>query len=188
MLSLFTLICFDYFSDVKRLKLFGGLWIIVLMIAFFALQLIPALYPSIHKMIYVQQQALMRNVHEESSSLESLKMSKELYQHIQEEGKEISWNGQRYDIKSIQFHDGLVELIVKKDTLETKLKNLVSILEGKQDDSSPINTGSGFMAFFYQAQQAFTLIQPYCPSQILLHSSFELSTRYVTIIAPPPRA
>lgn len=140
-------------------------------------------------MIFVQQQKTLSVLSESHASLEVLKITEESFQSIQEEEKEITWNGKRYDIKKISHReDGIVELVVKHDTLETNLKNLVSILQGGESHSTQAITHAGFLAFFFQAEQSYALIQPLCPSQILLHSSFDLSTCFETIIAPPPRA
>jgi len=173
---------------VKRLIAPNGLWTLILLIAFFALQLLPACYQPIHRFIFIQEQAALLNLTEGHSSLESLKLSEELFQTIQEEEHEITWNGKRYDIKSIKYHDGLVELVVKRDTLETNLKNIVSILQGQQTNDSSRVTHSGFFAFFYQAMESHDLIQPIFPTENLLIGTFHPLAASLSLLAPPPRA
>ena len=172
----------------KRLIAPRGLWTLILLIAFFAIQLIPTFYQPIHRIIFIQEQAALQTLQEGHSSLESLTISEELFRTIQEEEHEITWNGKRYDIKSIKYHDGLVELVVKHDTLETHLKNIVSILQGQQTDDSSRVTHSGFFAFFYQAMESHDLIQPIFPTENVLIGTFHPLAASLSMLAPPPRA
>ncbi len=171
----------------KRLGIHTGLWSLILLIAFFALQLIPALYQPIHQLIFLKQQEALFKLDERNPSLESLKMTREMFSNLQEEEKEITWNGKRYDIKSIQYHDGIVELIIKHDSLETQLKSIVSIIQGQKSGDPSCVSHSAFFAFFHQTIGTYHLIQPHHTEECLLLSSFYPATHSMVIIAPPPR-
>lgn len=164
-----------------------GLWSLILLIAFFALQVMPALYQPIHQLIFLKQQESLFKLDEKNPGLESLKMTREMFSNLQEEEKEISWNGKRYDIKSIQYHDGIVELLVLQDSLETELKRIVSVLEGPTTSDSAYDSHSGFFAFFFQSIGTYHLIQPHRSEECLLLGSFYPTTHCMAIIAPPPR-
>lgn len=147
----------------------------------------PILYQPIHQLIFLKQQESLFKLDERNPGLESLKMTREMFLKIQEEEKEITWNGKRYDIKSIQYHDGIVELIVKHDSLETQLKSIVSIIQGQKSDDPSCVSHAGFFAFFHQTIGTYHLIQPHRTEECLLLGSCYPATHCMAIIAPPPR-
>jgi hypothetical protein len=163
-------------------------WSLMLLLAFAAIQLLPAMYQPIHLFIYQREQSNLAQINAESTSLESLRMSEASYAAIDEGEHEISWNGKRYDIKSVRFANGFVELLVKQDTFETKLKSLVQLIQGSSEGHSGPQSVQQFYAFYFEELNTMHLIIPTRLSSQLLVAAINLENSTLAVIAPPPRA
>ena len=162
-------------------------WSLILLIAFAAVQLLPALFQPIHQYIYWSEQTSLAHLDAGSSSLESLRMTEASFAAIQEEEHEITWNGKRYDIKSIQYHDGIVELLVKHDSLETKLENIVQLIQGSSERPAGPHSTQHFYAFYFERLHPICLVIPARMFVQLQVGTTSVEQNPRAVIAPPPR-
>lgn len=185
---LYTLPYFTYFSDVKRGVFKNIYWSFIVLLAFAAIQLLPALFQPIHHYIYWNEQSDLAQLDAGSARLESLRMTEASFAAIQEEEHEITWNGKRYDIKSVRYINGYVELLVKYDTLETKLKRIVQLIDGSSAKHSGSYSAHQFYAFYFEKMSLLRIVNPTRHIVELKQFEIKLGTLPIAVIAPPPRA
>ena len=125
-------------------------------------------------------------------SLRKISLSLAEYNLAKEGDDELEWKGKMYDIASLRFSEGKVEVLALVDEAETNLLALLS----KISKAASSDTKTPPMALMQYLSVTFTIPEPQENSTfrfacIIAHNTPYSSTDYGAlhkIAAPPPRA